>query len=88
MSGNYKGIEAFMGFFSKTFELSGGTFKRDVHDVLANDDHGVGLTTASAQRGGKTWSDNQVNVFHFEGGKISEFWNHPSNVYAKDEFWT
>lgn len=27
VSGNYKGIEAFMGFFSKTFELSGGTFK-------------------------------------------------------------
>lgn len=88
VSGDYKGIQEFVGLFAKTFELSGGTFQLEVHDVLASDDHAVGLVTASAKREGKTWSDNQVNVFHFEEGKITEFWNHPGDLYAKDEFWS
>lgn len=32
-----------LGFFAKTMELSGGTFRMEVHDVMANDDHAVAL---------------------------------------------
>lgn len=87
-SGDYKGIEEFMGFFGKIYELSGGSFGIEVHDVLANDEHVVGLVTASAQRSGKKWVANEVNVFHMKDGKITEFWNHPFDPYAKDEFWS
>jgi ketosteroid isomerase-like protein len=88
VSGDFKGIQELLGLFGKTLELSAGTFKLDLHDLLVNDEHAVGLNTASAQRNGKAWSDNQVNVFHIEDGKITEFWNHPRDLYAKDEFWS
>jgi hypothetical protein len=35
-------------------EESGGTFRIDIHDMLANDDHGVALGTVSATRGEDT----------------------------------
>lgn len=88
VSGDFIGVQEFMGLFAKTFETSGGTFQLRVHDILANDEHAVGLVTASAKRGEKTWSDNQVNVFHIQEGKVKEFWNHPGDLYAKDEFWS
>jgi ketosteroid isomerase-like protein len=88
VSGDFKGIQELLGLLGKNLELSGGTFKLDLHDLLVNDEHAVGLNTASAQREGKTWSDNQVNVFHIKDGKITEFWNHPGDLYAKDEFWS
>ena len=31
-----------IGIFAKTAQLSVGTFKIDVHDVVANDEHAVG----------------------------------------------
>jgi ketosteroid isomerase-like protein len=87
-AGDYRGVEEFMGFFGRVFELSGGSFGIEVHDVLANDGHVVGLVVASAQRDGKNWAAREVNVFHLEEGKITEFWNHPGDQYAKDEFWS
>jgi hypothetical protein len=47
-------------------------------NALANDEHGVALTTARAERGDKTWSDNAVLVFHIRDGKVSEFWLNPA----------
>ena len=48
-SGAYVGKEATFGLFAELMQASGGTFKNELHDVLANDDHIVGLvhTTAS-----------------------------------------
>jgi ketosteroid isomerase-like protein len=88
ISGDYKGQEEVFGVFGKIAELTGGTFKLDIHDVLANDTHGVALVTATGQRGGKSLSDNQVNVFHIEDGKVAEFWAHPGDQYAIDEWWS
>ncbi|HEX9891787.1 MAG TPA: nuclear transport factor 2 family protein [Actinomycetota bacterium] len=88
LSGDYKGWEEVLGLFGKSAELSGGTFKLDIHDVVANDTHAVALVTATGQRNGKSWSDNQAHVFHIEGGKVAEFWGHPGDQYATDEFWS
>lgn len=86
LSGDYRGRDEVFGFFAKVAEHTGGTFKLDIHDVLANDTHGVALVKATGQREGKTLDDNQVNVFHIEDGKVTEFWGHPGDAYAADEF--
>ncbi|HZC03259.1 MAG TPA: nuclear transport factor 2 family protein [Gammaproteobacteria bacterium] len=44
VSGNYSGKEEVLGFFGKLMQLSGGTFRLEVEDILANDEHGVALT--------------------------------------------
>jgi hypothetical protein len=39
-------------------ELTGGNFRVEVHDVVANDEHGVGLNSVHAEREGRTLEDN------------------------------
>jgi hypothetical protein len=46
------------------------------------------LIRARAERGGKTWNDNAVLVFHTKNGKVSEAWLHPGDQYAGDKFFS
>ena len=41
LSGVHRGRDAVFAIFARTTQLSGGTFKIEVHDVLANDEHAV-----------------------------------------------
>jgi hypothetical protein len=43
-------------------ELTGGNFRVEVHDIVANDEHAVGLHTAHAEREGRTLQDNNTLV--------------------------
>ena len=88
LAGDYKGTEEVLGFFAKTMELTGGTFSIDVHDVLANDDHGVALVTTKGQREGRNLENRGVQVFHLRDGKVAESWLHPEDAYTTDEFWS
>ena len=87
LTGDYEGKEAVLGFFGALMQESGGTFSNDIHDMLANDDHGVALVTASATRGDKSFEGNVVHVFHMRDDKMTEFWafNEDQNLF--DEFW-
>jgi ketosteroid isomerase-like protein len=86
LSGDYEGKAAVFEFFGKLMEATGGTFRLELHDVLANDEHGVALAVATGQREGKSLEDRQVQVFHLRGGKVTESWNHPGDQAAVDDF--
>jgi uncharacterized protein len=88
VAGDYKGIDEVFGFFAKIAEISGGTFKVELHDVLANDEHTVALARNSGEREGKRLDDNNVAVYHVTGNKVTEAWFHPGDAYAVDEFWS
>ena len=72
LSGDHKGRDSVLALLGKSAELSGGTVKVEVHDILANDEHGVALTRGTAQRGGKSLDNNGVQVFHLSLIHISE----------------
>jgi uncharacterized protein len=86
LAGDHKGKDKVLAAMGKQVEITGGTFRVELHDVLANDEHAVVLNTARAERGDETWEDNGVLVFHVRDGKVSEFWLHPGDLYAADEF--
>jgi ketosteroid isomerase-like protein len=86
LSGDFRGQDEVFGLFAKVAELTGGTFRLEIHDVLANDEHGVALVRATGQREGKSLEDRQAHVFHVKDGKVTEFWNHPGDQAAVDEF--
>lgn len=88
VSGDYKGRDAVFGFFGKLMELSGGTSKVEVHDLLANDDHAVAIVTGTGTRNGKTLNSPDVHVFHMRDGQVAEFWDSPLDQYEADEFWS
>ncbi|MBA2725503.1 MAG: nuclear transport factor 2 family protein [Actinobacteria bacterium] len=88
LSGDHEGRDSVLAFFGKSAELSGGTLKLEVHDILANDEHGVALTRGSAQRGGKSLDNNGVQVVHIRDGKVVESWLYAGDQAASDEFWS
>ena len=87
LAGDFRGKEEVFGNFQKVAELTGGTFKLDIHAVLADDEHAVVLARAMGEREGKTLNDNSVQVFHIKDGKVTEQWLHPGDTYASDDFW-
>jgi len=86
LAGDHRGRDAVLAVLAKQMELTGGTFRVELHDVLANDEHGLVLSKATAEREGKTWADNGILVFHIKDRKASEVWLHPGDLYAADEF--
>ena len=88
LGGDYQGVAQVLGWLGRQFELSGGTIRAEVHDVVANDEHAVSLITVRGERAGKQLEDNSVQVFHIRDGKVSEVWSHPADLYAVDAFWS
>lgn len=88
LAGTFRGKDEVFANLQKNMELTSGTFKLDIHEILADDSHAVGLLRATAQREGKTLDDNTVQIFHIKDGKMTESWLHPSDAYASDEFWS
>ena len=86
-SGEYKGVDSVLGLFGKLAELTDGTFRVELHDVLASDEHVVALATTRGQRGGKTIQHGQYShVCHFRDGKLTEAWIVNVDPYEIDEF--
>ncbi len=87
LSGDYRGKDEVLGFFARSMELTGGTLRIEVHDVLANDEHGVALTRVTAEREGRSLDSLNAHVVHITDGMVSESWFHSQDQYADDEFW-
>ena len=88
LTGDYEGKEAVLGYFGKLVQETAGSFKNDIHDMLANDDHGVALVTVSATRGGRSIDARLVHVFHMRDGKMTEFWSIADDQKLFDDFWS
>ncbi len=88
LSGDFKGHQQVQELFGKIFELSGGTFKNEIHDLMANDEHGVVLVNTRAERSGKSFEGTACHVWHLKNGKAIEFWILTLDPYAADEFWS
>jgi uncharacterized protein len=86
VSGIYAGKDEVLGLFGKLMERSGGTFRVEALDILANDVHGVVLTFERGQRDGKTLENHAVHVWNFRHGKCAQFRGYNEEVW--DEFWS
>jgi len=86
VSGSYSGKDQVLGLYGKLVELSGGTFRVEALDILANDEHGVVLTMEHGQRDGKTLENRAVHVWEMRDGKCAQFRGYNEDVW--DEFWS
>jgi ketosteroid isomerase-like protein len=88
IAGDYTGRAATLDSFQREFELSGGTYNVDVHDVLANEEHTVALLHVGAVRDQKRLDQNYALVFHIREGRIAEAWELWTDQAACDSFWS
>ena len=84
-SGDYRGADDILGYFARLSEESQGTYQIDeLHDVLANEEHAVGLHRSSTVKDGEKHQFKEIVVFHLRDGKISEAWEAGADTYAYD----
>lgn len=88
ISGEHKGRDAVFALFAKVGELSGGTFRVELHDVVANDGHTVAVTRTAGSRQGKQLDLLGTDVYHVRNGKITEWWSFSEDQRRDDEFWS
>lgn len=88
LAGDYHGHQGVMEFFGKLVEMTGGSFRLELHDVLATDDHVVALVRGTAERNGTARTSNNAHVWHVSDGKATEFWGLSEDPYGDDEFWS
>jgi ketosteroid isomerase-like protein len=86
LSGDYRGVDTILGLFARLAEVTGGTFRAELHDVVANDEHAVALYVTGAEREGRTLETKNVLVNHMRNGKFTETWTLSDDPYAGDEF--
>jgi len=87
ISGDYEGFDQVLGFFGTLAERSGGTFRATLHDVVANDEHVIGLHSSDAERDGRRVRSPTVLVLHVRYGRIAETESHHYDQHEFDEFW-
>lgn len=82
-SGEHRGRDAVfaaMAYFDGSVHL-------ELHDVLASDDHAAALLLATGSREGKQYRALEMDVFHINDGRITEFWSFSEDQRLTDEYW-
>lgn len=87
-SGDYKGIDNALGLLARISQWAGGELKIRMHDVLANEQHGVLLYTVTARHGERRISYRYINLYHFRDGQVCEVWGVPQDAPGFDEFYS
>jgi len=88
VSGDKKGIEATLAYFTQLFELSDGTVKAEPLDVADGADHVIVTQLTTGERNGKSLRLDAVLVFSFRDGKISGCSEFENDQYRLDEFFS
>jgi ketosteroid isomerase-like protein len=85
-AGEKRGRDACFAYFGEIVEATDGTFRTEVHDVTASEEHVTGIHTCTGRRGGKELNLKEVLVFHLRDGQIAEAWEHFEDTQAWDAF--
>ena len=88
LSGDYRGHQEVVGFFTKAMELSGGTLRVEADEILADGERIIALTTVSAERNVQSWSSPEVHVWRVQDGRAVAFREFQGDQEAEDRFWS
>ena len=78
--------QTFISWITRIIGLTAGTFREDVIDVFANDDHGVLLLRHEFQRGGRH-EYRTAHICELRNGKIATWTEHPGSLTEFEAAW-
>jgi ketosteroid isomerase-like protein len=87
LAGEHRGRDAILRFLLAVQELTGGTFRLDLADVVANDRNVVVLFRGHAEREGRTLDNPTCLRLRMEDGRVREVWEFVWDLYGVDDFW-
>jgi ketosteroid isomerase-like protein len=86
-TGDLIGRDAVLAMMAKAAELTGGTFRLELEDVLANDRRAVALVDWVAEREGRTLRGKEIAVYRVRDGRLAEAWFYPDDLQTVHAFW-
>lgn len=87
ISGRYTGPTGVEEYARKRLDLSGGTFKSIVHDIVAGDRHNFAIERFRAKRLDRRLDVRSVTVLHVFDGCVAGGIQLSEDPYVEDEFW-
>ena len=84
LAGVYTGHDAVVGFFTKLFEITGGTFALKLERMIADDNGVVAIVQASGERDGKSYSWGEAHVWEIKDHKATSFTEYTDDSQAPD----
>jgi uncharacterized protein len=83
LAGDVQGKDAVLARFGTLAELTQGTFRQEIHDIVANDEHVVVMVRSSWAQP-HPYEGPGVHVWHVSGGKATEAWVLDVDAVAAD----
>ena len=87
IGGTYHAKAGLYELAGKAMDLTGGTFREDVEDVLANDQHAVVLARHYFVRDGQPKDYRTAHVYEIRDGKLAACWEQPRDQAVFDDAW-
>lgn len=89
VSGDYKGIDAVLGYYAKLAEETAGTFRVELQHLFADGrGHVMSVHRSTAERGGKRLDAMGGIMFRIVGDKITDLDQCAEDLDAEDAFWS
>ena len=86
LAGAYEGFDAILGYFATLRELSGGTFRTELLELLVGDQRVAALQRATGTRGQTHLDHLACQLMTIRDGKIAEVHGFYSDQYGVDAF--
>ena len=86
-AGDHQGFAGFVAVFSKLMGTV-DSYRQQVLDVAASDQHSMGLLTSTVQRGDKELTTDLVTVLTWRDGKVVDERIITVDPYSADAFYT
>ena len=84
-AGDYSGRSAIVGRFAEMAQAGVRTTVEEIHDVVGNDEHVVGLVRFAIESPSGRSAQNSAWILHVRDGRATEFWAHNADQAAIDE---
>lgn len=75
LAGDHEGKEAAAAFLGGVMQQTGGTFKAELQNVLADDTNGYSLHKSTATKDGEEIESWEILGYGLRDGKVAEIWS-------------
>jgi uncharacterized protein len=87
IAGSWRGKEGLYELARMAMEVTGGTFREEVEDVLANDYHAIVLARHQFIRDGQSREYRTAHVYDVRDGKLAKASEQPQDLFLFDDAW-
>ncbi len=88
LAGDYEGKEAVAGFLGSVVHQTGGSFRAELQNVLADDTNGYSLHKASATKDGEHVESWEILGYALKDGKVAEIWSFAYEQRASERIYS